>query len=129
MTQSVAPIPSFRIIFKIIKDIPENEQVIVKYCRQNGPYSIDEIDPVAVDYGFLDFSSPKKLFSSISKVGMFIVEHQLRNEPILPENAASCVMETTNLNDYIDKIVSIDYDEFISDLHKNEYIQKINLDL
>ena len=83
MSQSIANVPNLRIVFKIIEDVPENEQFIVKFCRQNGPIPIDEVNAVAIDYGFLDFSSPDKLFASISKVGLYIVENQLRNEPIL----------------------------------------------
>ena len=38
-------------------------------------------------------------------------------------------METTNLGDYVGKVVAIDYDQFFTDLHKNDYIEKVTLDI
>lgn len=129
MSQSVSCIPDLKFIFKIVQNIPEKEQVIIKFCRQNGPTPIDEIPPVAIDYGMLDFSTPDKLFFSLSNVGMHIVENQLRNEPVMKENNISCTMETTDLNDYVNEVVGIDYDQFFVDVQKYEYIEKVNLDL
>lgn len=129
MSQVVSPIPDLKFIFKIVQNIPEKEQVIIKFCRQNGPTPIDDIPAVAIDYGLLDFASPDRLFHSLSNVGMHIVENQLRNEPVLNENNILSTMETTDLNDYVDKVVGIDYDQFFVDISKYDYIEKINLDL
>ena len=42
-------------ICKIIEDRPEDRQLIVKYCRQNSPKSIDDIrDYKGCDYQQID---------------------------------------------------------------------------
>jgi hypothetical protein len=110
----ILDIDDLKIIFKIVKDDPEKEQFWVRFCRENSPSPIDSFPTYLIDYTHLDFSSPEKLFHSITMNGFRIVKEQLSNEPVLDENKSNCVMTTTNLSDYIDKVVAINCNDFLT---------------
>ncbi len=97
-------------ICKIVEDRPESEQIIVKFCRQNAPKSIDEYPEYAVDYDHLDFTDYEGLVYSLMKVGLTPIINQLEEEKCLPSN--------------LNKIMSIDYKEII---FGDQSLKKINL--
>ena len=47
-----------KIIFKIIEYLPETEQIVVKFCRENSPKPIDEYNAGAIGTGSIDNSDP-----------------------------------------------------------------------
>jgi hypothetical protein len=120
------------IIFKIIQHLPETNQIVVKFCRQNAPKPIDEYDAVAVNLEFINLNDPVSLFTSLATYGMGIIENQLRSEPILDENKSNVDLNSTNsinIDDYVDKILEVNYDTQISPNISTSYqkLNKINL--
>ena len=112
------------LIFKIIENYPITKQLVVKFSRQNSRDSIDSYRAYAIDYSVLDFSTAQKFASSLIEHGTVIIEEQLKNEPILNEHKDTISPMSTNINDYIGKIVLVN-----SDNSTNSSMQKINLDI
>ena len=109
----VEDIDNLEIIFKIVENKPDEEQFYIKFCRKNTHLPIDSYPTLLVDYGHLDFTSPEKLIHSIYLVGRFVVKEQLEQEPVLDENQSELV-NSTDLSDYVGKVVSINSDEQMS---------------
>ncbi len=100
-----------KIVFKIIDNLPETEQIVVKYCRKNAPKSIDEYNSYAISYRNLDFSDYQSLVNSISDCGVGIVDQQFEEEPVLESNTQKGPIDTTELNDLINVLVENEYTE------------------
>jgi hypothetical protein len=111
-------------ICKIVEDRPESEQIIVKFCRQNAPKSIDEYPEYAVDYDHLDFTDYEGLVYSLMKVGLTPIINQLEEEKCLPSNLNIEKTSSSNIKDNLNKIMSIDYKEII---FGDQSLKKINL--
>ena len=94
------------ILFKVISNDPINESMVVKFCRENAPKTIDEYRSYNISYYNLDFTSPETLVESIKTTGISIIIEQLNNEPILNENQSDKIIESVDLEDYVGKIVS-----------------------
>jgi len=99
------------IIFKIIQHLPETDQIVVKFCRQNAPKPIDEYDAVAVDKTHINLSDPVSLSTSLVIYGMGVIEKQLRSEPILAQNSCCEHLTSTNIDDHINCVIAVNYDE------------------
>ena len=99
------------LLFKIIQHLPETDQIVVKFCRQNSPKPIDECDAVAIDKKHIDFSNPEAFGASLMLAGMASIERQLREEPILEQNSHSKQLTSTNIDEYINFSVEVNYDE------------------
>jgi len=122
------------IIFKIIQHFPETNQIVVKLCRQNAPKPIDEYDAVAVNLEYLNLNDPVSFSASLINYSMGIIENQLRSEPILDENRSNIdlnLINFTNIDDYVGKILEIDYDnQVVTNIPENYYkMNKIDLDI
>ena len=102
------------LIFKVVSNDPEKEQLVVKFCRQNARESIDSHEPYALDYLHLDFNTPEKLAASIITCLTHHIEEQVRTEPILKENSNIEKVDSIDLDDYVGKIVAVDYDTLSS---------------
>jgi len=100
-----------KIIFKIIKNLPENQQILIKYCRKNAPKPIDEYDSYAISYRNLDFSNYQSLVNSISDCGVGIVDQQFEKEPVLESNIQQKPIDTIELDDLVDIVVENEYTE------------------
>ncbi len=98
-----------QILFKVIENDKLHEQMVVKYCRQNAPKPLDEYESYCIDYSNLDFNNPTSLLESIRSVGKSIVEQQLINEPALEENKSSEDVHSVDLDDFIGRIVAVEY--------------------
>ena len=97
------------IIFKVIKNNPDDQSIEIKMCRQNSPKTIDDYPTLRLSYDRLDFSSVYNFQESLRDVVsdrslMYLVE-----EPIISENESSNEIESLDLNDLVDKIISIPY--------------------
>jgi len=93
------------ILFKVIRNDPINKSIVVKFCRENAQKSIDEYKSVNISYRNIDFSSPKAFEDSMRSRGNPLVMKQLINEPILDQNKGVSGIFSTNIDDYIGKIV------------------------
>lgn len=100
-----------KIVFKIIDNLPETEQIIVKYCRKNAPKPIDDYESYAISYRNLDFSDYQSLVNSISDCGIGIVDRQFEEEPCLESNIQKNSIETTNLNEIKNMVIENEYTE------------------
>ena len=107
------------ILFKVISNDPINESVVVKFCRENAPKSIDEYRSYNISYYNRDFTSPEALVESIKSTGTSIIIRQLNDEPILDSNRSDKIKESIDLQDYVGKIVSSVLDP-TGDLNKIE---------
>lgn len=99
------------LIFKVVSNDPEKEQLVVKFCRQNARESIDSYEPYALDYLHLDFNTPQKLVRSILTCLLHHIEEQIRNEPTLDENSNIESIDSVNIDDYLGKIVGMEWDD------------------
>ena len=94
------------ILFKVISNDPINKAIVVKFCRSNAQKPIDEYRSYNISYRNIDFSSPKAFEDSMRSRGNPIVMNQLLNEPVLDVNRGVPEILSTDINDYIGKIVS-----------------------
>lgn len=124
------------LLFKIIQHLPETDQIVVKFCRQNSPKPIDEYDAVAIDKKNINFSTPETFGTSLILAGMSSIERQLREEPILQQNSCCDHPTSTNIDDHINCVIAVDYDEkvvprrnVISFPTNYQILEKIDLDL
>jgi len=128
------------LLFKIIQHLPETDQIVVKFCRQNSPKPIDEYDAVAIDKKNINFSTPETFGASLILAGMSSIERQLREEPILQQNSCCEHPTSTNIDDHINCVIAINYDEkvvprrnvisFPTNFPTNyQILEKIDLDL
>ena len=99
------------IIFKVIQNNFDDKSIIVKMCRENSPKPIDDYPSIRISYDKLDFSSMYNLQESIRTIATHRSLMHLLNEPILPENNSDIEIDTLDLDDIIDKIVKIPYNE------------------
>ena len=93
------------ILFKVISNDPINESMVVKFCRENAQKPIDEYKSYNISYRNIDFSSPKAFEDSMRSRGNPIIMKQLLNEPPLEVNKGVSEILSTDINDYVGKIV------------------------
>ena len=93
------------ILFKVISNDPINKSIVVKFCRENEQKSIDEYRSYNISYRNIDFSSPKAFEDSMRSRGNPIIMKQLLNEPPLEVNKGVPEILSTDINDYVGKIV------------------------
>ena len=93
------------ILFKVISNDPINESIVVRFCRENAQKPIDEYRAYNISYRNIDFSSPKAFEDSLRSRGNPVIMKQLINEPIIEENKSVSEILSTDINDYIGKIV------------------------
>lgn len=93
------------ILFKVISNDPINKSIVVRFCRENAQKPIDEYRAYNISYRNIDFSSPKAFEDSLRSTGNPIVMKQLINEPIIEENKGVPEILSTDINDYIGKVV------------------------
>ena len=96
---------NFNILFKVISNDPINKSIVVKFCRENAQKSIDEYRSYNISYRNIDFSSPKAFEDSMRSRGNPIIMKQLLKEPPLEINKGVPEILSTDINDYIGKIV------------------------
>lgn len=113
------------LIFKIIEYLEGTDQIIIKFCRQNSPKPIDEYPPVAIDCCNLDQSDYHQFVCSIMRYGVDIALRQEAEEPTLPENVSSELLESTVAKDHLNRIVSLNAMELVATTYK---MNKIKLD-
>jgi hypothetical protein len=112
-------------IFKIIKNHPETEQLVVKYCRQNSLVSIDDYRAYAIDYQHIDFTTYESFILSIMQCGRSIIIGQIKEEIGIESNYEVEYSNSTEIEDNLNKIVPVDYEEV---MYNNSYsINRIDL--
>jgi hypothetical protein len=111
-------------ICKIIEDRPEEKKLIVKYCRQNAPKSIDEYSSCAIDYDHLDFNDYESFVDSLMKCGISTILNQLEQEPQLECNNENNCTYSTDISKNLNKILASDYKKII---FNQNVIKKIDL--
>ena len=115
-----------KIIFKIVEYLPDTEQVVVSFCRQNAPKSIDDYYPVVIDCKYIDNTDRVNLIESLFQLGMPIIKQQ-ESEEVTPEsNVASEMFFGKSYYDFIGKVVSIDTDELQS--IKSKRMRRIDIE-
>ncbi len=98
------------ILFKVISNNPIDQQMEVKFCRENAPEPIENYNTYNISYRNLDFSSSNALIESIRSVGSYIAQQQFLDEPILEENKPNDDIDSIDIEDYVGKIVSVTFD-------------------
>ena len=93
----------------MIRNNSERQQMTVKFCRENAPEPIENYRTYNISYRNLDFSSSTSLVESIRSVGKHIVEQQLMNEPILDANKGKEDIDSVDLDDFVGKMVAVEY--------------------
>ena len=97
-----------KIIFKIIEYLPETEQILVSFCRQNAPKSIDDYCPVVIDCKFIDNTDRVNLIESLFQLGLSIIEEQENEEVTLDDNLAAEMFFEKDYQDFVGKVIAID---------------------
>jgi hypothetical protein len=113
------------LIFKIIEHLEETEQIIVKFCRQNSPKSIDNYIPVAIDCCNIDMTDYNQFVLSIMRYGVNVILKQEADEPTLEENQPSEIIEEANIETHLNRIISLPSNQLIATTHN---MNKIKLD-
>ena len=102
-------------IFKIIENHPKTEQLVVKFCRQNSLVSIDDYRAYAINYEFIDFSSYDTFILSLMQTGRSIIIKQIEEEVGINSNYEVEFTNSIEIDDNLNKIVSVDYEQVIFD--------------
>ena len=97
-----------KIIFKIIEYLPDTEQVVVSFCRQNAPKSINDYIPVVIDCKFIDNTDRVNLIESLFQLGLSTIEEQENEEVTLDDNLAAEMFFEKNYQDFVGKVIAID---------------------
>lgn len=97
------------VIFKITKNNPEKKLFHIKMCRQNLHKPIDEVTPLVVPYDRLDFSSIDNLQESLRTLASYEVLSQLQRESVIPENESKSEVESLDLNDLVNQVISVPF--------------------
>tara|TARA_B100001250_G_scaffold80225_1_gene65922 strand:- start:1544 stop:2389 length:846 start_codon:yes stop_codon:yes gene_type:complete len=92
-----------KIIFKIIEYLPETEQIVVKFARQNSVKPIDDYSPTAIDCSKIDDIDSKNLIESLCNLGKDVVDQQDKEDLILEQNRCDSI-ESTSFDDYVGKV-------------------------
>lgn len=104
-------------IFKIIENHPETEQLVAKFCRQNSLLSIDDYRAYAIDYEHLDFTSYDAFILSLMQCGRSIIIKQIEEEVGIDSNYEVEFTNSTEINDNLNKIVSVDYEQVVYNIN------------
>ena len=97
------------IIFKVVKNNPDDQSIEIKMCRQNSSRPIDDYVPIRVSYDRFDFSSLYNFEESIRELVSDRSLMYLIQEPTLPENKSSSEIESIDFDDLVDKVIAIPY--------------------
>ena len=96
-------------IFKIEEYYPEDNQVVIRYCRQHSPKPISEYPAKAVSTGKYDTSfDSQNLVESIAQYGYRKVLTQEDNEETLPENVPEDIPNSLDIADYVGKVFCVE---------------------
>ena len=97
-------------IFKIIKDNPERQQIVVRFARLRAPESIEKYRKIAVNLSHLDcYDSESFVKSLMRKFGNNLVKQQEEKEPII--NEAETISGKLNFEDLVGKTIECKVDE------------------
>lgn len=113
------------LIFKIVDYLPETDQIIVKFCRQNAPKPIDDYPAGAIDGYQIDYSDYNQFVASIMRVGVDVILRQEAEELTLPQNVSSEIIETTDIEQQLNRVISLNSRELIATTYR---MNKIKLD-
>jgi hypothetical protein len=114
-----------KIIFKIVEHLPETNQILVKFARQNAPKPIDEYYPVAIDLDNLVLNDYDLFTSGLLRHGIGIITSQEEQEPTLDENKGENV-EDFSIENLIGKVICDDVDNIQRTTYR---LNKVNLEL
>ena len=100
---------NINIIFKVISNNPDKKQLTVRYCRQNSPIPIDKHGKMAISYDNLDFSNVYNFEESLRSILCNQVISDFEMEPVIEENKSDEEINSLNVDDLLDKVVSIPF--------------------
>ena len=96
-------------IFKIEEYYPEDNQVVIRYCRQHSPKPISEYPAKCVSTEKYDVSfDSQNLVESIAQYGYRKVLTQEDNEETLPENVPEDIPNSLNIADYVGNVLCVE---------------------
>ena len=86
------------IIFKIIEYLPETNQIIVKFSRQNSGKSIDSRNACAMSTESLDLTDNVSLVESICAMGLVEIREQDKKDGILTSNVMNDIIDEDDVD-------------------------------
>ena len=96
-------------IFKIEEYYPEDNQVVIRYCRQHSPKPISEYPAKCVSTEKYDVSfDSQNLVESIAQYGYRKVLTQEDDEETLPENVPEDIPNSLDIADYVGKVFCVE---------------------
>ena len=116
-----------KIIFKIIEYLPDTNQIVVKFARQNAPKPIDDYSPVAMGCDVVDTFDNNSFVESICRKGKTLVEQHENEELALNENTCEEI-NGTRFEDYVGKVVGSEYKSWFRD-KKTERLEMNKIEL
>ena len=75
-----------KVVFKILEYLPETDQIVVNFCRQNAPKPVDEHKPLVIDCKHIDMTDKVNLIESLTQLLTPHIYRRESEEPTLPEN-------------------------------------------
>lgn len=117
-----------KMIFKIEEYYPDTKQVVIRYCRLNAPKPITEYSAKAVSTEKYDTSfDSRNLVESIAQYGYDKVFAQEEKETLLPENSPDEIPESTDIADYVGKIISLDM-KYAKEMVRSRKMKRIEIE-
>lgn len=102
-----------KVVFKILEYLPETDQIVVNFCRQNAPKPVDEHKPLVIDCKHIDMTDKVNLIESLTQLLTPHIYRRESEEPTLPENDGGEMFFPETVEDYIGRVVCIDLNDLV----------------
>ena len=102
-----------KVVFKILEYLPETDQIVVNFCRQNAPKPVDEHKPLVIDCKHIDMTDKVNLIESLTQLLTPHIYRRESEEPTLPENVGGEMFFPETIEDYIGRVVCIDLNDLV----------------
>lgn len=117
-----------KMIFKIEDYFPDTKQVVIRYCRLNSPKPITNYPAKAMSIDNFDLSfDNQNLIQSIAQYGYNKVMKYETNEITLPENSPDEIPDSSDIADYVGKIISLDM-KYAKEMLRSRKMRRIEIE-
>ena len=112
-------------IFKILNYIPEENCIIIRFCKETSRKPIDEHSEVAVRLDDFDLHDSECFVDSVMRRMYHKIEKENLSEPILEENIGEKINGELNLKELEGRVIKCGY--YTSKVIKPLRVRKIEL--
>ena len=98
-----------RTIFKISKYVPEENVILIRFCKETSRKPIDEHSEVAVSLDDFDLHDAECFSDSVMRRMFHKIEKENNSEPILKSNVGESLEGVLDLKDLEGKVIRCKY--------------------